>query len=186
MRSCSLLLAPCSLLLAPCSLLLATRYLLRDTCCAQTNFDLLGELMKCNPEVFMLLNELLDDTTYTAFMQVCARQSGGRVRVDMGGRVRVDLEALTRGVRGRWWYPTWSTPTCFCAPSSCRSSSSRLAAPSSWCALSRVSLAVLGLVCAYAFISTHTGARAHTHTLRVCVCVRARVCVCVMRARARV
>lgn len=36
----------------------------------QTNFDLLGELIKCNPEVFVLLNDILDDATYTAFMQV--------------------------------------------------------------------------------------------------------------------
>lgn len=36
----------------------------------QTNFDLLGELIKCNPEVFALLNDTLDDVTYTAFMQV--------------------------------------------------------------------------------------------------------------------
>ena len=37
----------------------------------QTNFDLLGELVKCNPEVFTILNEVLDDShTYTAFMQV--------------------------------------------------------------------------------------------------------------------
>ena len=36
----------------------------------QTNFDLLGELVKCNAEVFALLNDILDDVTYTAFMQV--------------------------------------------------------------------------------------------------------------------
>ena len=36
----------------------------------QTNFDLLGELIKCNPEVFAILNDILDDSTYTAFMQV--------------------------------------------------------------------------------------------------------------------
>ena len=31
---------------------------------------MLGELIKCNPEVFVLLNDILDDATYTAFMQV--------------------------------------------------------------------------------------------------------------------
>jgi hypothetical protein len=36
---------------------------------AQTNFDLLGELIKCNPEVFAMLNDILDETKYTAFMQ---------------------------------------------------------------------------------------------------------------------
>jgi hypothetical protein len=36
----------------------------------QTNLDLLGELIKCNPEVFAQLNEILDHATYTAFMQV--------------------------------------------------------------------------------------------------------------------
>jgi len=38
----------------------------------QTNFDLLGELIKCNPEVFALMNDILDDATYSSFMQVCA------------------------------------------------------------------------------------------------------------------
>lgn len=36
----------------------------------QTNFDLLGELIKCNPEVFTMFNALLDDEKYTKLMQV--------------------------------------------------------------------------------------------------------------------
>jgi hypothetical protein len=43
----------------------------------QTNFDLLGELIKCNPEVFALFNEILDDATYTSFMQVLFRAHVG-------------------------------------------------------------------------------------------------------------
>ncbi len=36
----------------------------------QTNFDLLGELVKCNAEVFAIFNEVLDERTYSRFMQV--------------------------------------------------------------------------------------------------------------------
>ena len=36
----------------------------------QTNFDLLGELIKCNPEVFIMFNALLDNEKYTKLMQV--------------------------------------------------------------------------------------------------------------------
>lgn len=36
----------------------------------QTNFDLLGELIKWNPEAFAMFNDVLDGKTYSRFMQV--------------------------------------------------------------------------------------------------------------------
>eukprot|EP00960_Hanusia_phi_P052163 761291-Hanusia_phi.AAC.3 len=36
----------------------------------QTNFDLLGELVKYNPEVFLMFSQTVDDAKYKVFMQV--------------------------------------------------------------------------------------------------------------------